>query len=225
MYTYGNLEDKLLAIVLSLKRVENGRELSTIELDCSIVSNGLAISLQTCGKSAVDGLLTVDDGTDDLRTVGLARSLVRVGYARATGMVSGAARSHLVNLAGANAGSARPSAGDGKSESGRSEGTSRKDGRASRAGEGGNAAAEGKTQWSAQLGFNWNGKVVEKTSTVASAIVTHLLNILPDDKERSEIGVERGWLKLRRTFTGGEQFCSGGRLGRLELSQRGHVKR
>lgn len=23
--------------------------------------------------------------------------------------------------------------------------------------------------------------------------VTHLLNILPDDKERSEMGVERGW--------------------------------
>ncbi|CAF3650888.1 unnamed protein product [Fusarium graminearum] len=139
-------------------------------------------------------------------------------------MESGAARSHLVNLAGANA-SAGPSAGDGKSESGRSEGTSRKDGRASRAGEGGNAAAEGKTQWSAQLGFNWGGKGVEKISTIASASDTHLLNILPDDKERSEIGVERGWLKLRRTFTGGEQFCSGERLGRLELSQRDHVRR
>jgi hypothetical protein len=83
----GNLEDELLVVVLALKRVQNGRELSTIELD-------------------------VDNGTDD-----------------------------LVNLAGANA-SAGPSAGDGKSESGRSEGTSRKDGRASRAGEGGNAALE-----------------------------------------------------------------------------------
>jgi hypothetical protein len=84
----GNLKDELLAIVLSLERVENGRELSAIELD-------------------------VDDGTDD-----------------------------LVNLAGTNTGSARPSAGNGKSESGRSEGTSRDDGRASRAGEGGNAALE-----------------------------------------------------------------------------------
>jgi hypothetical protein len=84
----GNLEHELLAIVLSLKRVENGGELSAIELD-------------------------VDDGTDD-----------------------------LVNLAAADARSARPSAADGESERGRSEGTSREDGRASRAGEGGNAALE-----------------------------------------------------------------------------------
>ena len=130
-----------------------------------------------------------------------------------------------MNLAGTNTGSACPSAGNGKSESGRSEGTSREDGRASRAGEGGNAAAEGKTQWSAQLGFNWNGKGVEKISTVASAIVTHLLNILPDDKERSEMGVERGWLKLRRTFTGGVSVLLGRTTCRQQSFAESHVRR
>src|SRR6478752_6611984 len=100
MCTYGNLKDELLAIVLSLERVENGRELSAIELDCDIVSNALAVLFQAVGRPVDDGLLTVDDGTDDLQTVGLARILVRVGFARATGMESGAVRSHLVNLAG-----------------------------------------------------------------------------------------------------------------------------
>jgi hypothetical protein len=52
------------------------------------------------------------------------------------------------------------------------------------------------------LGFNWEGNVIEKSSTFVLAIVTHLLNILPDDKERSEMGVERGWLKLRENFYG-----------------------
>lgn len=128
-----------------------------------------------------------------------------------------------MNLAGANAGSARPSAADGESERGRSEGTSREDGRASRAGEGGNAAAEGKTRWSAQLGLNWSGNVVENMSTVVLGFDTHLLNILPDDKERSEMGVERGWLKLRENFYGGEQFCSGTTSRRLELCGRSRV--
>lgn len=40
MCTYGDLENELLTIVLSLDRVENGRELSAIELDCDIISNG-----------------------------------------------------------------------------------------------------------------------------------------------------------------------------------------
>jgi peptide chain release factor 1 len=85
----GDLEDQLLAIVLGLQGVQNGRELSAIELD-------------------------IDDGTDD-----------------------------LVNFAGTDAGSGRPSAADGKSERGRSDGTGGgRERRASRAGEGGNAALE-----------------------------------------------------------------------------------
>jgi hypothetical protein len=44
--------------------------------------------------------------------------------------------------------------------------------------------------------LNWASIAAEKSSkkisTVALAIETHLLNILPDDKERSDIGVERG---------------------------------
>lgn len=37
---------------------------------------------------------------------------------------------------------------------------------------------------------------------------THLLNILPDDRERSDMGVERGWLELGENLQS-EQFCSG----------------
>jgi len=33
---------------------------------------------------------------------------------------------------------------------------------------------------------------------VARGAETHLLNILPDDRERSEMGVERGWLRQGR---------------------------
>ena len=46
MCTYGDLKDELLAIVLSLERVENGRELSAIELDCDTVSNALVVLFQ-----------------------------------------------------------------------------------------------------------------------------------------------------------------------------------
>lgn len=60
-------------------------------------------------------------------------------------------------------------------------------------------------------------------STVVLGFDTHLLNILPDDKERSEMGVERGWLKLRENFYGGEQFCSGTTSRRLELCGRSRV--
>lgn len=35
VFTYGDLEDQLLATVLGLKSVENGRELLTLELDCA----------------------------------------------------------------------------------------------------------------------------------------------------------------------------------------------
>ena len=34
-YTYSNLEDKLLTIVLGLNGVENGRELLTLEFHCN----------------------------------------------------------------------------------------------------------------------------------------------------------------------------------------------
>ena len=47
--TYSDLKDQLLAIVLGLNGVENGRELVTLELDCTrrsdIVQNGLIGSI------------------------------------------------------------------------------------------------------------------------------------------------------------------------------------
>jgi hypothetical protein len=88
--TYRNLEDKLLAVVLSLQGVENLRQLGAIELD-------------------------IDDGTDD-----------------------------LVDLADTSGRGAGESAGR-ESERGRAKGTSGsggREGRASRPGEGGNAALE-----------------------------------------------------------------------------------
>lgn len=53
---YRNLEDELLAIVLGLKGVQNGRELLSLELD-------------------------VDDGTDDLMNATITRGNLLAGIA------------------------------------------------------------------------------------------------------------------------------------------------
>lgn len=52
--TYGDLKDKLLSIVFRLERVQNGGELDSIELDCSIVSNNSINVSQTRGESAAE---------------------------------------------------------------------------------------------------------------------------------------------------------------------------
>lgn len=38
----------------------------------------------------------------------------------------------------------------------------------------------------------------KKHQKMHPGVKTHLLNILPDDRERSDMGVERGWLELGR---------------------------
>lgn len=79
----------------------------------------------------------------------------------------GDVETHLVNLAVTDADSSggSPSLADRESERSRSDGTGRgREGRASRAGEGGNAAGGGKRSRSAQLALNWNGKRVNRSA-------------------------------------------------------------
>lgn len=91
---------------------------------------------------------------------------------------------YLVNLSITNAsgGGARPPAVQG-SESDRLEGTGSRgpDGRASRAGEGGNAAAIQVSSSRPQLAR----RRAQSSYKIAIGVVTYLLNILPDDNERS----------------------------------------
>ena len=39
--TYGDLEHELLAILLEFQRVQNGRELGGVKLDCKVVSTAI----------------------------------------------------------------------------------------------------------------------------------------------------------------------------------------
>jgi hypothetical protein len=48
----------------------------------------------------------------------------------------------------------------------------------------------------------------KKQRKMHPGLETYLLNILSDDKERSDTGVERGWLDLGENLQS-EQFCSG----------------
>lgn len=109
--TYGNLEHKLLAVVLGLNGVENGRELVTLELHCNMANSRSAIVREddirpiamgwtmdwgrgkdfrdsVCSPNPGQGVSreprTVNDGTNNL--VNLARlSDIRAGEASREG--------------------------------------------------------------------------------------------------------------------------------------------
>lgn len=111
------------------------------------------------------------------------------GSPRPTGRRGGsvATISYLVNLAIANSRRARePGSGREASEGGGPDGTAGAghEGRASRPGNGGNAAMGGQSAQLAAIG----PAGIEK---VDQGVVTNLLNILPDDGERFRMGVER----------------------------------
>lgn len=94
---------------------------------------------------------------------------------------------YLVDLSITDTGSGGESAAGRESESGRPDGAAggvRREGRASRPGEGGNAAIRG---WLAQLGPIEHGTV----HRVEQEDGTNLLNILTDEKGRLRMGVER----------------------------------
>ena len=78
VFTYSDLEDKLLAVVGGLKGVENGRQLLTLELDCNCASVWVfwrrrgRVDIGAAAVALVSGVVgkrfshTVDDGTNDL---------------------------------------------------------------------------------------------------------------------------------------------------------------
>lgn len=70
LFTYSNLEDQLLVVVGGLQGVQDRRQLSSVELDYSIISYLLNTAT---GRSANEYIkkargfsLTVDDGTNNL---------------------------------------------------------------------------------------------------------------------------------------------------------------
>lgn len=65
---YGDLQHQLVALVIGLQGVQNGRELGRVELDCSGGSAQIPGARGSSMELGVGGILTVHDGTDDLQS-------------------------------------------------------------------------------------------------------------------------------------------------------------
>ena len=204
--TYSDLEHKLLAVVGGLKGVQNRRQLSTVELDYRGISLHRILDDDTMSARCRIAL-TVDDGTNDLIVV-VSQIAGHAGFTR---------RAHLVDLAITSTLGARESLGGRAEDGGRANGATSggREGRASRpGGKGGNAArAKNTSQSGAQLTsiVRRTGRIVARKGPRGEA---YLLNILGDGRERSDVGAERRWMKLRRTLQDEQISLRGGRLGR-----------